>query len=58
MGEIADKMINGEFCHCCGVYLEPNEAVYLVHTDKKNKQVRMPKDGSQVGVAVHCLCCK
>ena len=29
MGEIADSMINGEVCQMCGVYLEPNETVYV-----------------------------
>ena len=57
MGEVADTMINGECCSYCGVYLESDEKVYLVHTDKKYEQVRMPEDGSPFGVPVHCSDC-
>jgi hypothetical protein len=54
MGEIADKMIKGEFCNCCGVYLEPNEKVYLVPS---GREVAMPSDGSPYGVPVNCGDC-
>lgn len=55
MGEIADSMINGRLCHCCGVYLEPGEKVYLV---SNGNEVSMPKSGKEFGVPVHCRDCK
>lgn len=55
MGEIAEKMINGEFCACCGVYLEPNEKVYLV---PNGEAATMPADGSPFGVPVNCEDCE
>ena len=58
MGEIADSMINGEVCHTCGVYIEPEEVVYLLHyEDGTQPNVEMPKDGSGFGVPVHCESC-
>jgi hypothetical protein len=54
MGEMADKMINGEFCACCGVYLEPNEKVY---DQESGKKINMPKDGSPMGFPVLCADC-
>ena len=54
MGEIADKMINGEFCASCGVYLEPNEKVY---DEESGKKMFMPKDGSSMGFPVLCIDC-
>jgi len=54
MGEIADAMINGELCHYCGVYLEPNETVYIEGTDKK---VKMPINGDAFGSPVVCEDC-
>lgn len=55
MGEIADSMINGEFCACCGAYLEPSEVVY---TQQGEEKVKMPSDGSAFGVPVICQSCK
>ena len=59
MGEIADSIINGEVCCYCGVYLEPNETVYLQHDDENNPvgPVEMPSDGSPFGVPVCCGDC-
>lgn len=54
MGEIADSMINGEMCACCGVYLEPKEKVYDQATGKK---MHMPADGSAMGFPVLCEDC-
>lgn len=55
MGEIADSMINGEVCACCGVYLELNEKVY---DETSGKKMHMPKDGSPMGIPVLCIDCK
>lgn len=55
MGEIADKMVNGEMCACCGVYLEPNEIVYSV--DDLGLPFKMPSDGSSLGFPVYCKDC-
>lgn len=55
MGEIADKMINGEYCAICGVYLEPKEKVFVQETGTK---MQMPKDGSPAGIPVLCEFCK
>jgi len=57
MGEIAESMINGEACHCCGVHLEPGETVYLVHCVDRTK-VKMPKDGSNFGAPTSCEDCE
>lgn len=54
MGEIADSMINGEFCALCGVYLEPNEKVY---SQANNEPLRMPSDGESMGFPVVCTNC-
>jgi hypothetical protein len=54
MGEIADAMINGELCHYCGVYLEPNEEVYL---ESDGTKVNMPANGDAFGVPVICKEC-
>lgn len=56
MGEIADKMINGGMCACCGVYLEPNEVVFSV--DDLALPFKMPKDGTPIGFSVNCIDCK
>lgn len=55
MGEIAEAMLNGEICALCGMYLAPEETVYLQSNGKKTK---MPADGSGVGVPVLCSSCK
>lgn len=55
MGEIADGMIGGKFCSCCGVYLEPKEKVYSADSGKK---LKMPEDGSGIGFPVYCKDCK
>jgi hypothetical protein len=54
MAEIADKMINGEYCAECGVYLAPKEEVYVQATSKK---MYMPKDESPAGFPVICYDC-
>lgn len=56
MGEIADSMINGEVCACCGVYLEPNEKVYNQYDPKKS--LKMPSNGDPVGYPVLYDDCK
>ena len=53
MGEIADSLINGEFCEQCGVYLDPGEKVYTQVGD----QVTMPTDGEGFGIPVNCKSC-
>jgi hypothetical protein len=63
MGEIADRMIEGEYCALCGIYLEPNETVYMEKdmSDEFSEEyikVKMPKDGSPFGVPVLCQGCK
>lgn len=55
MGEIADSMINGEVCAECGVYLEPGEKVF---DQASGSKMNMPRDGSPMGFAVICSCCK
>lgn len=55
MGEITDSMINGEFCQGCGVYLEPDETVYL---PSNNEPLKMPSDGKPMGFPVNCGYCK
>jgi hypothetical protein len=54
MGEIANKLINGEMCAECGVYLEPKEKVYVQGT---NKKINMPKNGEPAGIPVICKYC-
>lgn len=54
MGEIAEAMINGEICEQCGVYLAPQEVVYLQSNGQKTT---MPVDGSGIGVPVICKSC-
>ena len=54
MGEISNKMINGEYCAMCGVYLEPKEEVYVQATGKK---MYMPADESPAGFPVLCYDC-
>ena len=54
MGEIANSMINGEFCALCSVYLEPEEIVFSENT---NEQLRMPSDGDPMGFPVICKHC-
>ena len=54
MGEIADMMIKGIMCAECGVYLEPDETVFIQDNRKKTK---MPKEGG-FGIPVVCACCK
>lgn len=54
MGDIADKMINGEYCAECGVYLEPKEEVYIQATGKK---MHMPANESPAGFPVLCYDC-
>jgi hypothetical protein len=54
MGEIANAMIGGEMCACCGVYLEPKEKVY---TQASGKKIKMPADGSPAGFPVYCKDC-
>lgn len=59
MGEIANKMINGELCQWCGVYLEPEETVYQVDENGENPTAyEMPADGTGFGVPVICEHCK
>lgn len=53
MGEIADKMINGEFCSQCGVYLAPGDTVYL----QTGEKVYMPDNGEPFGIPVLCEFC-
>lgn len=53
MGEIADAMIEGQFCAECGAYLEPNEIVYLQSNYEKTN---MPEQGP-FGVPVICESC-
>lgn len=55
MGEIADSMINGEFCAECGVYLSAGEIVFEQSTGKR---ARMPRDGKPYGLPVICRDCK
>ncbi len=57
MGEIADKMINGKMCACCGVYLEPDEIVFPAD-DLAISSHQMPSDGSEIGFSVYCIECK
>lgn len=58
MGEIANSMVNGKLCSRCGVYLEPNEAVYTVPDGSGiNEEVNMPSDGSAFGIPVICEDC-
>jgi hypothetical protein len=54
MGEIANSMINGEFCAGCGAYLEPGEVVMPQHGGEADQ---MPEDGSAYGIPVLCLDC-
>ena len=54
MGEIAESMINGEFCALCGVYLEPGERVHL---QSNNEPSRMPSSGEPMGFPVLCTSC-
>lgn len=53
MGEIADKMINGELCSQCGVHLDPGSTVYLT----TGETVYMPSNGEAFGVPVLCEFC-
>lgn len=54
MGKYADRLINGQDCSWCGVYLDPNERVYLVDSFMS---VKMPKNGSGYGIPVICKDC-
>ena len=54
MAEIADKMVNGEYCAICGVYLDPKEEVYVQATGDK---MYMPADESPAGIPVLCYDC-
>lgn len=59
MGEVAESMINGEACHNCGVHLEPEEVVYLVHCEYRSEaKTKMPKDGRGFGTPVYCEDCE
>jgi hypothetical protein len=54
MGEMADRMINGEDCQWCGVRLDENEKVF---DTAGNCIGRMPEDGSGFGIAICCEDC-
>ena len=59
MGEIADKMINGELCEWCGVYLAPEEHIYYPKGEESDSYLlsKMPKNGTGFGTPVICADC-
>ena len=62
MGDVADALINGNLCSWCGVYLEPNEKVFIIPSLAEdniinNTENKMPKNGNGFGLPVVCSDC-
>jgi len=42
MGEMAEMMLNGFFCECCGVYLDGDEPGYPRYCSRRCLEGRTP----------------
>jgi hypothetical protein len=54
MGDIANAILQGEFCCYCGSYLEVDEIVFAQHDDKPLSI----KEDCIPGFPVYCSMCK